>query len=239
MRILRLWLEYDGTHFSGWQTQPGRRTVQAVLEEVLSSITQEKIAVDGASRTDAGVHALGQVATFRTRSRLTPFQLLGALNGLLPEDVTVCKVKGLKTIPQPRKKLYRYLIWNHKTRSPLLRRRAWHVWQPLDVKVMKSAARHLIGRHDFTAFRGARSQTKTSVRRIEKLRILPGKPWAVELTGDGFLKYMVRNIVGTLVEVGVGKRSAAEVADILKSKDRRKAGRTAPAHGLYLVKIWY
>lgn len=246
MPTLRLLIEYDGTHFAGWQTQPGKRTVQETIEKVLSRITQEKIHLAGASRTDAGVHALGQVAHFKTSSPLSRSRVLAALSGLLPNDIAVKSVQEVPFSFHAQKdavrKTYRYLVWNARIRSALLHRRVWHVWAPLNVAAMRRAARYLAGRHDFSAFRGAKSDTKTSVRRIYKLAISRQRSAnliKIEITGNGFLKYMVRNIVGTLVEVGRGRLAPGDLAGILKSGDRRKAGMTAPACGLYLVRVVY
>ncbi len=246
MRIIQLLIEYDGTDFSGLQSQPGQRTVQGTIEDTLSRVLGHKVVVAGASRTDAGVHALGQVAHFRTTSGMTCFRLQGALDGLLPPDVAVRSVKEVAATIDPqrlvKRKTYRYLIWNDRIRSPLLRERAWHVWNPLDLRAMRRAARCLVGRHDFSAFRATRSETKTSIRRMDRIVIgweasgLPGrKCLALTFTAGGFLKHMIRNVVGTLVEIGEGRRLPEDMEKILRSRDRRQAGRAAPAHGLCLV----
>ncbi len=244
MRTIKLTIEYDGTGFAGWQRQPGKRTVQESLETVLSRLTKEQVHLVSASRTDAGVHALGQVAHFRTCSQIPTIKLLGALNGLLPRDVSILEVAeappGFHAGKQARRKSYRYRIWNSKIRSALGRDRFWHVWANLDIGAMKKGGRCLVGRHDFSAFRGAQSDTKTSVRRVDRIKVGKNKEMIeIQITGNGFLKYMVRNIVGTLVEVGQGKRRPEEVLQILKSKDRKKAGITAPASGLYLVSVQF
>lgn len=241
MRNIRLVIEYDGTGFAGWQTQPHKRTVQETIEQILRRITQEKIHLIDASRTDAGVHALGQAANFRTRSRITCDKFLVALNGLLPSDISVIRVAEIETGSKPKKKIYRYLIWNSPVRSALMGTRAWHVWTPLNVTAMRKGARHLLGRHDFSAFRATRSDTKTSVRTIYEIKIgrSKGSPLQITVTGNGFLKYMVRNIVGTLVEAGKGRLQPEDIRRILRSRDRKKAGATAPAFGLYLVKVRY
>ena len=245
MRNIRLVIEYDGTGFAGWQTQPHKRTVQETIEQILCRITQEKIHLIGASRTDAGVHALGQAANFQTRSRVTCDKLLIALNGLLPPDIAVREVRNVSRFhanKDARRKTYRYLVWNGPVRNALMRDRAWHVWTPLNLTAMRKGAGHLLGRHDFSAFRGTRSDTKTSVRRIYQINIGRGArtaPLQITVTGNGFLKYMVRNIVGTLVEVGKGRLQPEDIRRILRSKDRKKAGMTAPAFGLYLLKVRY
>lgn len=243
MRTIRLIIEYDGTRYAGWQIQPHKKTIQGCLQDVLRRVTQEKVDVIGASRTDSGVHALAQVAHVKTRSKIPCGKLLTALNGLLPEDISVKEVAEAKPAfhaqKRVKKKTYRYLIWNRRFRSALLKDRAWHVWAPLDLRAMRAAARRLAGRHDFSAFRGRLSGTKTSVRTIHDLRIRKSDPIRIEIAGNGFLKYMVRNIVGTLVEVGKGRILPREMRKILRSKDRTKAGMTAPALGLYLVSIDY
>ncbi len=266
LRNIRLLIEYDGTHFSGWQTQPHKRTIQETIEKVLHRVTQEKIHLAGASRTDAGVHALGQVANFHTRSKISCSKLLVALNGLLPSDMAIRQADdvGVGTArsflfhanKNAKRKTYQYLIWNSPARNALLKDRAWHVWIPLRVGAIQKGARYLLGRHDFSAFRGTRSDTRTSLRTIYSIRLKAQssklaymatsagiEPRArllqMEITGTGFLKYMVRNIVGTLVEVGKGRLKPEAVKEILRSKDRKKAGVAAPACGLYLIRVFY
>lgn len=243
-RTIKLTLEYDGTCFSGWQIQPHKKTVQQVVQDSLQKITQEDVKLVGASRTDAGVHALAQAAHFRTKSPITLDKILIALNGMLPPPVSVKSVEEVgadfHAIRGAKSKTYRYVIWNSRFRPALERLRAWHVWDQLNLAAMRKAAAHLVGLHDFSAFRGAKSDTKTSVRTIQAISIRKkGSEIQIEIAGDGFLKYMVRNIVGTLVEVGKGKRSSSEFGAILKSVDRKKAGATAPAFGLYLVSVSY
>jgi tRNA pseudouridine38-40 synthase len=243
-RTLTFLVEYDGSNFSGWQTQPRQRTVQETIEKVLGQVLRRKTSIVGASRTDAGVHALGQTVHFRTNHPITCERLRIALNGLLPRDVSVREVKkapvSFHAKNKAKKKTYLYRIWNSKNRSPLLEKRAWHVWSSLDLSKMRKAARFLVGEHDFSAFRGTDSDTKTSVRRILKISLVrKNHLLQISITGNGFLKYMVRNIVGTLVEVGKGRRSPEEVREILRSRDRKKAGATAPASGLYLMKVFY
>jgi tRNA pseudouridine38-40 synthase len=244
MRNIKLVIEYGGTPFAGWQIQPGKRTVQGTIQEILRRITQEKIHLIGASRTDAGVHALAQAANFRTKGRISCERLLVALNGLLPREIAVKEVRevppSFHATRSAIRKTYAYLILNAPVRSALLKDRAWHVWTSLNLKAMRRAARPLLGRHDFSAFRGTRSATKTSVRTIYDIRITKKDSiLRIEITANGFLKYMVRNIVGTLVEVGKGGLQAGDMGKILRSKDRKKAGVAAPASGLYLVKVDY
>lgn len=243
-RTIKLTLEYDGTCFSGWQIQPNKKTVQQTVQDVLQRITREDVKLVGASRTDAGVHAMAQAAHFRTKSPITLEKIRIALNGLLPTPICVTSVEeaapDFHAIRGAKSKTYRYVIWNSPARPALQRLRVWHVWDRLNLTAMRKAASYLVGRHDFSAFRGAQSDTKTSVRQITSASVRKkGREVHIELSGNGFLKYMVRNIVGTLVEIGRGKRAAAEIAEILGSGDRKKAGATAPAFGLYLVQIVY
>lgn len=243
-RNIKLTLEYDGTAFAGWQIQPQKTTVQQVVQDTLRQITQEEIKLIGASRTDAGVHALGQVANFRTKSSIRLDKVRIALNGLLPPAVSIQKVEEVSldfhAIRSAVSKSYRYVIHNSPFRPALTRERAWHIWDRLNLGAMRKAASCLVGRHDFSAFRGAQSDTKTSVRRIDAVSIRKkGKEVHVDLKGNGFLKYMVRNIIGSLVDVGKGKLSSEEFEGVLKSRDRKKAGVTAPAFGLYLVSVAY
>ncbi|MBI1908757.1 MAG: tRNA pseudouridine(38-40) synthase TruA [Deltaproteobacteria bacterium] len=263
-KTFRMILEYDGTDFNGWQSQARGRTVQQVLEKGLHRLLRQKIKVVGASRTDSGVHALGQVAHFKVNwsgsclgfrpAVLTRSARLGArpsppapmsrlrhsLNAVLPDDVVVRQIEEMgasfHAIRLAREKTYLYRIWNHWSRPVLEKDFVWHVREPLDSRAMRKGARYLVGRHDFSAFKGRNSETKTKVRTIYKIKISPS---LIQITGNGFLKYMVRNIVGTLVEVGKGRRLPAEVGKILSSKDRRKAGMTAPAHGLFLKEVVY
>lgn len=243
-RTIKITLEYDGSCFSGWQIQPRKTTVQQTVQDILQKVTQENVKLVGASRTDTGVHALGQVAHFRTKSRIPIDKLFIALNGLLPPQISVKAVAEAEAdfhaIRSAKRKTYRYVIRNAKARSALQRLRAWHVWDPLDLPSMRRAARALVGRRDFSAFRGTQSDTKTSIRQVLSVGIRrSGEDLVIEIVGDGFLKYMVRNIVGTLVNVGKGKLSPRDFREIVASRDRKKAGATAPAFGLYLVEVRY
>jgi len=241
----RLVLEYDGTAFEGWQRQAeGQRTVQGVLHDAAARLG----GVDrlmGAGRTDAGVHAQGQVASLRLAAGLDPETLLRALNAHLPEDVAVvaCAAApdGFDARRDASGKLYRYVIWNGVTASPLRRRRAWHVRGPLALSAMAEAAAHLRGSHDFASFAGAGSAVETTTRRLDRLDVTgaPGSEVTVEAEGGGFLRHMVRNLVGTLVEVGLGRREPAEMPGLLAARDRTRAGPTAPACGLTLVRVDY
>jgi tRNA pseudouridine38-40 synthase len=242
----RLSLEYDGSAFEGWQVQPGdHRTVQGVLEAALAQVTREEVRVLAAGRTDSGVHAEAQIVALVLEAARDAAALMRALNGVLPADVVV---RGCAEVPEgfhPRyaatRKVYRYRIWNGAERSPL-RRDRWHwVRAPLDVDALRDAAAALIGPHDFAAFQAAGSDVTSTKRRIDRVEILgeAGGELVIEVEGSGFLRHMVRILVGTLLEVGLGRRSAAEMPEILASGDRRRAGRTAPAAALTLVRVDY
>ncbi len=244
MATYKLTIEYDGTAYAGWQRQAKHLTVQGAIEAALKRITQTRITVIGAGRTDAGAHALGQVAGFRSDKPLTPEEWVRALNGVLPPDICVRSVE-----PAPddfharygaRGKLYEYRILNRPVRSPMDRHRLWHLKGPLRIDAVRKAASFLLGRHDFASFQGSPTDTKNTVCELRRLEIrTEGDLIRIKAEADRFLKQMVRAIVGTLVEVGQGKRAPESVKDILAAKDRRKAGMTAPAHGLYLLRVDY
>lgn len=244
MRTYRFTLEYDGTDFEGWQRQPeGHRTVQAALEEALARVTGAPVAVTGAGRTDAGVHAAGQAASARLATRLEPDALRRALNAWLPGDVAVLELvpapDGFDARRDARGKLYRYAIWNGPTASPLRRRRSHHRASPLDVAAMQRAAGALVGTHDFASFQAAGSSVRTTRRSLHRLEVRgrPGQGIDVEVEGDGFLRHMVRNLVGTLLEVGSGRRSPEDLPRVLAARQRSAAGPTAPPQGLTLVRV--
>ncbi len=255
MKKIKLLLEYDGTAYQGWQIQKKGFTIQGIIEEKILKITGEKSKVIGASRTDAGVHALGQVATFRTESRLAPEVIKRALNAILPHDI---RVLGASEVNEPfharesaKRKSYFYIITNQKGSSAFLYKYTWLVKQPLELKSMTEAAEVVIGKHDFSSFRGTGSGTKNPVREISSLSInrlertdfmtisIEGDFVKIRIEADGFLRHMVRNIAGTLVEIGRGRIPADRIKEILKSCDRRLAGPTAPPHGLFLERIVY
>ena len=244
MRKIKLLLEYEGTQYHGWQYQPNGLTIQEVLEDRLSRITQQKTPVIGSGRTDSGVHAEGQVAHFTTGSSMTPRQFLKALNSLLPHDIVVKKVEEVDAAFHARKsatrKIYRYTVLNRDYPSALFCRQSHYVAQPLNIAAMRQAAQDFIGQHDFSAFQGAGCEAKSPVREIYDLRVKKRKDWLqISFDGSGFLKHMVRNIVGTLVEVGHGKIAPDAIPGILASRERRQAGPTAPARGLCLVEVFY
>ncbi len=245
MRKIKLLLEYEGTRYHGWQLQPNEVSIQEVLEAKLHKITQEKIRVIGSGRTDSGVHAEGQVAHFQTSSAMTPGEFLKALNSLLPSDIVVKKVEEAKPDFHAQisatRKTYRHTILNRDYPSALHCRVAHYIATPtLNVTAMRKAARCLVGRKDFKAFQSAGCTSKTTLREIYRLSIAKEDDFIrITVDGSGFLKYMVRIIVGTLIEIGWGKRPPEQMKVILKSKDRLMAGPTAPSRGLYLVKVVY
>ncbi len=246
MRRICLFLEYDGTHYHGWQIQPEDVTIQAVLEGALSRILGENVRVIGAGRTDAGVHALGQAAHFLTASDLDVSALFKAVNSLLPHDIVAKTVLEVPETFHARrsvlKKRYEYWIRNDPLRSVFSERFEWHFKIPLDLTRMQQAARHLVGEHDFSSFQASGCEAGINpIRTITLLKVerLAEKQIRVSVEGPSFLRYMVRNIVGTLVEVGSGRIDDQSICRILEARDRRKAGRTAPAKGLFLKWIEY
>ena len=244
MATYKLTLEYDGTAYAGWQRQPDQPTVQAALETVLHHISHTDISIIGAGRTDSGVHAIGQVASFRSDLIMTADQWTRALNALLPADISVRSTEQVADGFNARRwalgKLYEYRILNRRARSALERQRAWHIWGKLYVEHMREGAACLTGQHDFSSFEGPQAGTDKKMCNLHRLDILhDGDIIAIQIEADRFLKQMVRAIVGTLVEVGRGKRPPHAMKDILEAHDRRAAGYTAPPHGLYLVRVEY
>jgi tRNA pseudouridine38-40 synthase len=255
MKKIKLLLEYDGTDYKGWQIQKQGLTIQEVIENTIQGITGMHTRVISASRTDAGTHALGQVITFRTESRLDPETIKRALNALLTGDIRVVDASEVDDSFNPRydakRKSYFYIISNQRYSSAFLYRYTWLVQYPLKLPDMKKAARALIGKHDFSSFRGTGSNTENNIRKIFSLRIeklkeidfmtanIKGEFIKISIEADGFLRHMVRNIVGTLVEIGRGRIPVSNMEEILNSCDRRLAGPTAPANGLFLERIVY
>jgi tRNA pseudouridine38-40 synthase len=244
MRTLKLVLEYDGFDYCGWQVQDDALTIQGVIEAALAKILGEPVRVNGAGRTDAKVHALGQVASFRCPSDIPTTALQRALNSLLPRDVVVCEVQNVPADFHARfsalGKVYAYRILHRPVRAPLRLRYAWHIPQPLDVQAVALAGACLQGTHDFTSFQATGSEVKTTERTLTELTVThEGDEIVISCTANGFLRHMVRNIVGTLVEVGRGARLPADIKRILNGRDRRLAGATAPPQGLYLVQVLY
>ncbi len=244
MRNIKLILSDDGTDFHGWQRQPGLRTVQEVLESAIESLTQTAASATASGRTDAGVHALGQVVHFLTPSRHAPEIFVRALNALLPRDV---RVLDAKEMPQAfhatldaRSKRYRYVIDNGPIASPFQLRYSWHVPRRLDVAAMNRAAEVLLGRHDFRSFETDWPNRTSSVRTILDVGVTRNYPLVrLEVEADGFLYNMVRAIAGTLVLVGTGKRPESWVGEVLRAQNRIDAGPTAPPQGLYLERVCY
>jgi len=242
---VKLVLSYDGTRYVGWQVQPNGPSVQAELERVLGTLHKEPVRVTGAGRTDSGVHALGQVASFAVERPLPATAYVKGMNALLPDDVAVrtAEIRGapFDARRDARGKRYRYRIENLPTRSPLTRLQAWQVFRPLDVASMQDAAARLLGRHDFGAFRAADCEAAHAVRELRRLDVVPDGQGRIEVVAEAtaFLKHMVRNLVGTLVEVGLGARTAGSMAELIASRDRKLAGRTAPPQGLLLDEVFY
>jgi len=247
VRNLKLTLQYDGTNYVGWQRQAEGTSIQALVEDALTPIAGGRVVVHGAGRTDAGVHALAQVATTSIDTTLEATTLARAMNAVLPTDVRVLSVEDAPPEFHARfsavGKAYEYRIINAPFVSPFLVRYTWHVPQPLDVASMKSASQGLIGQHDFAGFQAAGSVVSSTVRVIHSIDWLEGQghasPLVLRIAGDGFLRHMVRNIVGTLVEVGLSRWPSDRVADILASGDRARAGPTVPPHGLFLIGVEY
>jgi tRNA pseudouridine38-40 synthase len=255
MKKIRLLIEYDGTAYHGWQVQKDEITIQGIMEDGILKVTGEQSGVLGASRTDAGVHALAQVATFRTESRLDAETIKRALNAVLPQDIRILDASEVGGAFNPRddaiKKSYFYIIANQRTSSAFLFGYSWIVPQALDLIAMERASQALIGGHDFSSFMGAGSDIKDPVReiysvnieRLEKIAFMTagikGKFIKINIEANGFLRHMVRNIVGTLIEMGRGRISSDKMAEILESRDRKRAGQTAPPNGLFLKKIYY
>jgi len=244
--VWKLTLEYDGTDFEGWQAQPdGHRTVQSTLEAALGTLAGDPVAVVGAGRTDAGVHAEGQVASLSWGAGLDGPTLVRAANAHLPRDLAVraavAAPAGFHARRDATGKVYRYAIWNGAVRSPLRRRRFHFESRPLDLAAMAAAAGLLVGTHDFASFQAAGSAVTGTVRTLRRLEVggRAGDEVHVEAEGDGFLRHMVRNLVGTLLEVGRGRRPPESLAKLLEARDRREAGPTAPARGLTLVRVLY
>jgi len=245
MRNFKMILEYNGVSYCGWQRQDNGVSIQEVLEKIIGMITGEKIAVSGSGRTDAGVHAINQVANFKSKTKLPAEILYRGINGLLPDDIVVKELKEVAPEFHARHdalgKVYLYRIYNKRKRKALGREYFWHIKYPLNREKMEKASQYLLGRHDFSCFCGTGSQVKDKVRTITEIRISEDEKGMLEIivAAEGFLRHMVRNIVGTLVDVGRGKYEPEEMLEIIASRDRNCAGPTAPAHGLFLQEVKY
>ncbi len=245
VKNFKITIEYDGTRYHGWQRQKNDRTIQDEIERAIRTITGQKVSLTGSGRTDAGVHACGQTANFMCETHLGPQDLFAGLNSLTADDIVI---KGCEEVAasfharyDATSKTYVYRIFNRPSPAAIGRQYAWHIRKKLDLEAMRTASVHLIGRHDFKAFEGAGSPRSHTTRRVFNagLTKAPDGCLSLEIEADGFLRFMVRNIVGTLVNVGLGKLSPDDFKRILESKDRGQAGATAPAHGLFLKKVSY
>lgn len=244
MRNIKITIEYDGTGYHGWQRQPNGISVQEVLEDKLALITNDKVRLIGSGRTDAGVHAMGQVANFKTETKIECKNLLRGINSLLPADISIRDVADVDDSFHARysakSKVYVYRIYNSPVRSPLYRNYSWHVFEKLDVVSMGDAASFLVGTKDFSSFCAANGDAKTSTRTVLDCIIKDDIPMITfTIEANGFLRHMVRNIVGTLIDVGKGRTTQKEFMEIMESRDRNNAGATAPPQGLFLMNVKY
>jgi tRNA pseudouridine38-40 synthase len=244
MPTVLLTISYDGTHYSGWQVQPNGLAVQQVVEDALERLLKERVQVRSSGRTDAGVHALAMAAAFSTNKDLPLQAFVEGTNRFLPADVAIQNARfvpdGFKPISMAHAKRYRYTVINSSVRSPLDRLYSWQVSEPLDLAAMRDAAARFIGSHNFAAFRASNCVAKTTIRRIDSVQITQEGPRITfEIIGGGFLKNMVRVMVGTLVAVGKGRFTPTHIDRLLLRGDRKEAGSTAPACGLCLVQVMY
>jgi tRNA pseudouridine38-40 synthase len=243
--VVRLVIEYDGTRYVGWQVQPNGPSIQAEVERALATLRKTPVRVTAAGRTDAGVHALGQVVSFPEERPLPLEAYWKGMNALLPADIAVREAglepDGFDARRSALGKRYRYRIENGRTRAPLSRLVAWQQFRPLDVAAMRDAAARLVGRHDFAAFQAADCACDHAVRNLGRLDVAGETGGRIDLVVEAtaFVKHMVRNLAGTLVEVGLGKRTADSIDALLASGDRTKAGPTAPPQGLCLEEVFY
>jgi tRNA pseudouridine38-40 synthase len=241
---IKLTVEYDGTRYHGWQIQANGETIQAVLERAVSTFLGKSTRITGSGRTDAGVHALGQVANFFADQDLDLYKIRRGLSALTPEDISITEVEivadSFDARRDGRSRVYEYHILNRPMPSPFYLNRAWHVHEPLALEAMRQAVHCLQGEHDFSSFRAAGCDALHPVRKVYRTLLEErGELLVYTIEATAFLRHMVRNIVGTVVEVGRGVRSAGSFAELLEARDRTQAGPTAPAHGLYLVEVKY
>ena len=244
MRNIKLTIEYDGKCYNGWQKQPNKLNIQGEIEKAIYNITKEEVDLIGSGRTDAGVHALGQVANFKTNSQISIEKLPLAINSQLKNSIVIKRAEEVDERFHSRynakHKTYRYIINNSKCGTAIYRNLEYSYPFELDAQKMQQAAKYFEGEHDFKAFKSSGTSSKNSVRTIYKAMVKKeGEKIIIELTGNGFLYNMVRIISGTLLDVGLGKIKPEEIPEIIESKDRQRAGKTLPPHGLYLVEVKY
>ncbi len=244
MHKYKLTLSYDGTEYVGWQIQPNGTSIQGSIEGALTTLLKTPTRVHGAGRTDAGTHALAQTAHFASESELDSRQMLRALNGMLPYDIRILELRQVEQTFHAQYsavgKEYHYHLWLGPTVAPFVRRYRHHIPYPLDLDLLQQAAAKFVGTHDFATFANLGSTVKTTVRTIHRIDVIEQEGGVrLEFQGNGFLYKMVRNLVGTLIEVASGKRDIAEIEALLEAKDRRVGGIAAPAHALFLVKVAY
>ncbi len=248
---IRLLIEYDGTNYHGWQRQAAphgeegdaHQTIQGTIEDVLTRIIKQPAKVVAAGRTDAGVHAMGQVVHFKTTLQINESSWVKAINSLLPADIVI---KKAEYVPEEfharfdaKSKVYKYVILNSGLPSPFQRNYVWHIKQPLNISLIKEASQYLIGHHDFSSFRASDCSAKSPLRTLDRLEIEEVPSILFIFEARSYLQHMVRNIVGTLVEVGLGKTTPSDIKNILERRDRRSAGPIAPPQGLYLAEVRY
>ena len=244
MRNIKLVIEYDGSGFNGWQKQPNKLNIQGEIEAVIENITKEKIELIASGRTDAGVHAIGQVANFKTNSNIPIEKIPIAINSQVKNSI---RIKSAEEVDERfhsryncKRKTYRYIINNSKYGSSIFRNMTYHMPIKLNINEMQKAVKYFEGEHDFKAFKSSGTSSKSSIRTIYEAKVIEKNEYIIlELTGNGFLYNMVRIIAGTLVDVGLEKLKAKDIPVILEKKDRQKAGKTLPPQGLFLVKVEY
>lgn len=244
MKNIKLTIEFDGTNYCGWQKQPNDVSVQEVIEKGLEKITKESCKLNSSGRTDSGVHALNMIANFKTNSNILSEKFSHALNSILPKDIIIKNSIEVNEDFHSRYcskgKKYRYLIFNSEFPSALYRYRTCHIRFNLDIKKMKEASNFFIGKHNFRAFTSSKADVKSYERIIEEIKISNKEKFiSIDIVGNGFLYNMVRIIVGSLVDVGMGKINPIKVKEIIDSRDRNNAGKTMPAQGLYLIEVYY
>lgn len=244
MRNIKLIIEYDGKGFNGWQKQPDKLNIQGEIEKAIEEITGEKVDLTASGRTDAGVHSLGQTANFKTNSNIPIEKFAKAINSKLKKSIVIKSAEEVDERFHSRysvkSKTYRYIINNSENGTAIYRGLEYHISNPLDYKKMNEAIKYFIGEHDFKAFKASGTSSKSSVRKILDGEVRKeGERVIIEITGTGFLYNMVRIISGTLLEVGLGKLEPSDITKIIESKERQNAGKTLPAHGLYLLKVEY